>query len=200
LAFEKSATVSERLDPRILQGAAAVTAPDLNPYSSPPALEPAQNRAIIFTQGQLATRWQRFLGALIDSLIGLPLFFIAGVAVGIVLVFAGFETDSDQFRLAAKVVGLAAGAGVFVALHGYLLATRGQTIGKYLLKTQIVSDSGDLVPLHWLIVKRYLPIWVVAQFPLVGPLFAIANYAAIFREERKCFHDQIAGTKVIQIE
>jgi uncharacterized RDD family membrane protein YckC len=72
-------------------------------------------------------------------------------------------------------------------------------VGKYLIKTQIVSDSGDLVPFAPLILKRYLPVWVVGQVPYIGPLLLLGNVLAIFRENHKCIHDDLAGTKVIFI-
>jgi uncharacterized RDD family membrane protein YckC len=109
------------------------------------------------------------------------------------------DPESTEFKLVAGVLGTVLGGGLFILLNGYLLATRGQTIGKYFMKTQIVSNDDRLVPLGWLLLKRYMPLWVISQFPLVGPIFALANALAIFRAQRKCFHDDIADTKVIQI-
>jgi uncharacterized RDD family membrane protein YckC len=180
-----------------------VTSPLQNPYASPTVLsEPLAGPPPPETQ-QLATRGQRFAGALIDGLIAMllvvPLAFGAGVVYVIMQPGEGFDTDSVPFKIGTGVLGFLIGGGIFLALHGYLLATRGQTIGKYLLKIQIVSDEGQLVPFYKLILARYVPVWIISQFPLIGPLFAIANALAIFRDQRKCFHDDIAGTKVIQL-
>jgi uncharacterized RDD family membrane protein YckC len=176
--------------------------PDPNPYAAPAALGPPLPHTFLAEIGsppELATRWQRFLGALIDGLIMLPL----ALAGGGVIVFAVFmsevNADSPEVRALEALAGLIIGGGLFLAVHGYLLATRGQTVGKLLLKTQIVSNDGRPFPFWRLVVLRYLPLWLVAQIPGIGHWVAIANALAIFRESRKCLHDDIAGTKVIQL-
>jgi uncharacterized RDD family membrane protein YckC len=168
-----------------------------NPYASPTFVDDKAPRKF---GGELASRGNRFLGALIDGLILLPISFGAGVVLGIALVASGVDPQGIQFSIIAAVVGGCLGAGAFLAVHGYLLATRGQTVGKMIMKTQIVSsDSGELLPLGTLILKRYVPLWVIASIPYVGGLVALANVLAIFRENHKCLHDEIAGTKVIQL-
>jgi uncharacterized RDD family membrane protein YckC len=67
------------------------------------------------------------------------------------------------------------------------------------MRTQIVSDEGKLLPLPTMILWRYLPLMIISQVPFVGAIVGLANVLAIFRASRKCFHDDIAGTKVIQI-
>ena len=88
---------------------------------------------------------------------------------------------------------------VFLTVNAYLLANRGQTIGKFVMKTQIVSDGGELVPLMPLFLKRYLLIWFIGSLPFVGRLFSLADALVIFRDNRKCLHDEFAGTKVIRM-
>lgn len=170
--------------------------PSPNPYASPAFVN---DKFPLGASGQLATRGNRFLGALIDGLIILPISFGAGLVLGIVMVAAGIEPTGIGFNIIAAVAGGVLGAGIFLAVHGYLLATRGQTVGKMIMKTQIVSDSGELVPLGALILKRYVPLWIVASIPYVGGLICLGDALAIFRENRKCLHDEIAGTKVIQL-
>jgi uncharacterized RDD family membrane protein YckC len=176
-----------------------MTTPE-NPYASPAIPADLQaSSAIAFGHGELATRGKRFLGALIDGLIMMPLAFTAGLVLGVGLILSGIDVNSVEFKAAAGVGGVVIGGGLFLVLNGYLLATRGQTIGKYLVKTQIVSNEGQQVSLAMLILRRYLPFWIIGQFPLVGPVFLLADCLAIFRPERKCFHDDLAGTKVIQL-
>lgn len=167
-----------------------------NPYASPAVVD---DKPVRSTSGDLASRSTRFLGALIDGFILMPLGLGAGFAMVVVLLSAGFDPESTEFSVIGAVVGGLLGAGVFLAVNGYLLATRGQTVGKMIMKTQIVSDGGELVPLGPLVLKRYVPLWIVANIPYVGGLFALANALAIFRESHKCIHDDIAGTKVIQL-
>ena len=44
---------------------------------------------------------------------------------------------------------------------------------------------------------RYLPTAVVTQIPLIGSILGITDILFIFGQERRCVHDLIAGTKVI---
>ena len=143
---------------------------------------------------ELASLGNRFLGALIDVAVMIPLLLIYTV-----LIFSGVISTDAASSLAFRVVSPVIGCGIFLLIHGYLLATKGQTVGKMVMKTQIVGNDGKFVPFVPLILKRYLPLWVVTQIPYLGPLIALANVLVIFRSNRKCMHDEIAGTKVIQL-
>lgn len=169
---------------------------DDNPFASPRVVEEIRYAR---PGSELATLGERFLGSLIDGLILLPLAFGAGMMLGIVLVVMGMPAESPAFSLASRILGTLIGIAVFLLINGFLLATRGQTVGKVVMKTQIVSDDGMLVPLGPLVLKRYVPLWLVTNLPYIGFLAALANALAIFRENRKCIHDEIAGTKVIQV-
>jgi uncharacterized RDD family membrane protein YckC len=92
-------------------------------------------------------------------------------------------------------------------LNGYLLTTRGQTIGKLLTKIQIVDvQSGDLLPFLRVYVYRYLwtlPLLLVvilipgpADDLLVNVVYLI-DALLIFGSDRRCLHDYIAGSKVV---
>ena len=35
------------------------------------------------------------------------------------------------------------------------------------------------------------------MIPVLGPLFSLVNVCFIFREDRRCIHDLIAGTQVV---
>ncbi len=170
--------------------------PFQNPYESPVqgAYKPSAAG-----HGELASRLNRFLGSFIDGLIVLPLAFVVGMGLGFVLVMAGINPESTMFNIVSGILGTMIGAGIYLAINGYLLATRGQTVGKIVMKTQIVSDSGQLLPFGHLVLKRYLPIWGLSAIPYIGGIFSLANALFIFRENKKCLHDDIAGTKVIQL-
>ena len=89
----------------------------------------------------------------------------------------------------------------FLSVHGYLLATRGQTVGKVLMKTKIVHhNTGNLVPLLPLFLKRYLLLWLLIEIPVFGGFLNLANAMMIFRENKKCLHDEMAGTKVVTLK
>ena len=92
---------------------------------------------------------------------------------------------------------LGIGLVAFLILHGYLLYTRGQTIGKVVVKTKIVDLDGNLPNFGNIFVLRYLILVLVAQIPVIGNIIAIVNALFIFGRERRCLHDYIAGTRVV---
>ena len=46
---------------------------------------------------------------------------------------------------------------------------------------------------------RYFPLAVIAQIPFAGGIFSLIDCLFIFREDRRCIHDLIAGTKVVDV-
>jgi hypothetical protein len=99
------------------------------------------------------------------------------------------------------------GMAVMLVLNGYLLFSRGQSIGKVLTKIQIVDvRSGGLLPFLRVYVYRYLwilPLVVVAAIipgradDLLVNVVALIDAAMIFGANRRCLHDYIAGSKVV---
>ncbi len=82
-----------------------------------------------------------------------------------------------------------------------LLCRRSQSIGKYFLRIQIVTvqDEAPAGPVRAYLLRSLL-IWVIEQIPLFGkPLFWLVDCFFIFREDQRCIHDLIAGTKVIKL-
>jgi uncharacterized RDD family membrane protein YckC len=143
----------------------------------------------------LANRWKRFWGGIIDGLISMAITFPVMHLTGY------WERIENQTISVTDIVVLAVfGFFVFVFLHGYLLDKYGQTIGKKIVGTKIVSsESNAILPLWKVIVARYLPISIAAQIPIVGGFLSLIDSLFIFREDKRCVHDLIAGTKVIVV-
>jgi uncharacterized RDD family membrane protein YckC len=40
---------------------------------------------------------------------------------------------------------------------------------------------------------------IPGALPCIGPFYSLADILCIFREDRRCLHDHIAGTKVVQV-
>ena len=141
----------------------------------------------------LASRWKRLGGALIDAIISMAILFPVMIVTGI------WEKSlrGEGLSLSQQAVYFAVGLAVFLALNGYLLYTKGQTIGKTVVKTRIVDLNGNLPPFGKLITLRYLVLWVITAIPIVGGVFGVVNVLVIFGSERRCVHDYIAGTRVI---
>ena len=143
---------------------------------------------------ELAGRGTRFGAAFLDGLIQGGVYYA--------LAFTLFRSLIPNMQTGASVAGL---AGQFVVsivimlvLQGYLLATQGQTIGKKLLGIRIVRSDGGKVDPARVIGLRYVLIWALAVIPVVGWIFALVDALMIFRDSRKCLHDNIADTIVIK--
>jgi len=145
---------------------------------------------------ELGGRGQRFAAAFIDGLIqGIVYWALAAT------VFSGFMPDPRSTATGGAgtmIVTLIGSMVLFLLIQGYLLVTSGQTIGKKLLGLRIVRSNGERGDPVRVIGLRYLLIWVIASIPVVGWIFAFADVLMIFRDSRKCLHDNIADTIVIK--
>ena len=160
-----------------------------NPFAPPGA--PLQDPPVAI---DLASRVSRFVAAMIDAVIILTLFGPLFWAFG---VFDGWPNIQPMSLPKQLGLGLA-GFALFLALHGYLLATRGQTIGKWFMGVQIVRVDGTHVDFGRLLGLRYLPFGLLSMIPGLGPLLSITDDLFIFSESRRCLHDRLADTIVIR--
>lgn len=88
---------------------------------------------------------------------------------------------------------------VLAVLQGVLIATRSQSVGKILLSLRIVraTDGGKSPFVRSFLVRSGVPA-VIEYIPLVGGLFWLVDTCFIFRADRRCLHDLMAGTKVVK--
>jgi uncharacterized RDD family membrane protein YckC len=77
------------------------------------------------------------------------------------------------------------------------LANQGQTWGKKLLKMKIVDLSGNLPDFGRLLLLRYGIGAVISIVPVLGSFYWIVDALFIFRGDRRCIHDLLAGTRVV---
>ena len=157
----------------------------------PPKAEVADVRAN--DDSELASRGARFGAALIDGLLAagviFPIMFTSGYIQRAQMGQVGFE-DQVEYGLLGLVL--------YIVFHGYLLHKSGQTIGKRLVGTRIVAvDDNTILPLWKILTLRMLPLTLVAQIPGVGPFLSLVDSLFVFRGDRRCVHDLIAGTKVV---
>ena len=143
--------------------------------------------AKVETHADLAGRKERLIAAIIDGLI----IAVASIPVTFIVVFAGLP------GWLATPIGMLAGVILFVFLNFELLKNSGQTIGKKMTGIQIVGHDRRLVAPKRILIQRYAPVWVASVIPFVGGFIVLLDALLIFREEKKCGHDEIAGTQVI---
>jgi uncharacterized RDD family membrane protein YckC len=165
-----------------------------NRYAPPRASVADSNQ--IEGDEELAGRGQRLAAAIIDALIlALLLWPYITMSGYWERAMSGQEEMSDLLQL--SLVSLI----VFVVVHGYLLHRYGQTIGKRFLGIRIVSASdGELVSVGKIFGLRYVPIQIAGLLPVVGNILPLVDVLFIFREDRRCLHDFIAGTKVVKVK
>jgi uncharacterized RDD family membrane protein YckC len=62
---------------------------------------------------------------------------------------------------------------------------------------RVVRLDGTPVDFVSGVVLREWVVFGIGSVPFIGMLFRLADSVMIFGEDRRCLHDQIAGTKVI---
>jgi uncharacterized RDD family membrane protein YckC len=171
-----------------------------NPYSTP--VEVPDPAYLDSAPEQLAGRVTRLGSAILD-----------GILMGLFLVPIQYSTgylqrtQLQQTTLGEQLLMSLLGLVVFLALNGYLLAKRGQTIGKVAGSIQIVDyGTGRLLPFMRVYVLRYLwtlpLVLIVTLIPgllddYLFNLVILVDVLMIFGPERRCLHDRIAGSKVV---
>jgi uncharacterized RDD family membrane protein YckC len=145
----------------------------------------------------LADLGKRFLGAIIDLAV-YGLCFLPGF---LLLLMSAGEPNQEPPPIFFVGLGLMlVGFLAFLGLQIYLLATRSQTVGKYFVGTQIV-DYQTRQPagiVNTLLLRTFVN-GIIAGLPCVGGIYAIVDICFIFRDDRRCIHDLIASTVVVDI-
>ncbi|MCF7788777.1 MAG: RDD family protein [Prosthecobacter sp.] len=167
----------------------------INPYAPPQSnILPAGNPDDI---QQLASPWRRLGASILDSLIMmvvvLPIMWFSGYFTRI-MEQAGRAGSWNMEQLLWAVVGLV----VLIAINWNHLG-RGQTIGKGIMDLRIVRKNGTPADRSQIILKRILPLQLIAQVPFLGAIFAFVDALLIFRAKHNTIHDDIADTKVIDL-
>jgi uncharacterized RDD family membrane protein YckC len=86
----------------------------------------------------------------------------------------------------------------------WLLSARGQTVGKLLTGIRIVRfiDGGPPGFTRAWLARSFFAQFAVPQFlnlvPLLGACYLLVDYSFVFRADRRCLHDLVAGTKVVR--
>jgi uncharacterized RDD family membrane protein YckC len=145
-------------------------------------------------QFRLATLSQRFVGAIIDGLIS------AAIIIPISFAWGIYSTRVGHQLSLLETIGMGlAGYVIFLAIHWVFLNATGQTIGKKVAKTRIVTMDGQKPSMGNLAGKRYAFMNLVGIIPFIGGLLSIVNILFIFRKDRRCLHDLVGGTQVVQV-
>ena len=160
-----------------------------NPYAAPQSDVERPT-----SSGELASRWKRLVAVILDALIvgiiTIPVYMVLGV---------WSSMYQGTMGIGGMILSGLFGIGVWVAINYMPLQKSGQTIGKKALGVQIVDvNTRQIIPAMDVILKRMLPITVVSNIPFLGGLIGLVDSLMIFRNDRRCGHDMIAGTVVVE--
>lgn len=169
------------------------------PDGEPPVLDPAEAGS----DAALAHPGMRLLAAMIDGLVEslcwLPTSQAVVKSIG-GLVSAGQVNPQELVEVLSGSMALSIPylAGL-VLVQATLLSLRGQSIGKVFTGLRIVRvrTGAPAGFLHAFLLRGFLP-RCLRHVPLVGILFWFVDNCFIFRADRRCIHDLIAGTKVVR--
>ncbi len=189
-----------------------------NPYA-PPASELNQG-LVASTQGvELAGRGTRLSAITLDGLvISIPLvpMMVLGIYFGVRAEVAmsravmddnlsqmpSLSAPSSEFM---ALLGIAAAIGMLgalgIAIYQWILISRtGQSLGKKWTGIRIEKvDGSNLTFGTGVFLRNWVP-KVMGAVPYLGMLFFLVDCLFIFREDCRCLHDHIAGTRVVRIQ
>jgi uncharacterized RDD family membrane protein YckC len=163
----------------------------------------------------LASRWLRLGAALLDELLSnfcaMPGMIMLGPsALMLIYRLATQGRSALQDSDLEMLTGMSGALGVLLlgvlfcaAIQTWMLAVRGQTVGKRLLGIRIVRVQDDANPgfVHAVLLRSIFPIFnrfVMVFIPVLGLSFWLVDVLCVFRADRRCLHDLFAGTKVVQ--
>ena len=147
---------------------------------------------------ELAGRGRRLGAYIIDTIIaGIVLIAVAYFnpgPLGVTMLDIMREPTTQQMSTAGSIWFLI----IIMAINSYLLVTKGQTLGKRMLGIRIVdAASNGAATAVKLLGLRYVLVLLVMAIPIIGQLLGLIDVLFIFRSDRRCVHDLIAGTKVV---
>lgn len=169
-----------------------------NPYAPPQATvltAPAQDGEL-----PLGSRWRRVVASFIDSLIlmviVMPLQFVTGT----------FQREIERQQDGGSMFAFQPGNLLWSALSLALLVginwnslARGQTIGKKAMSLRIDRVEGGICERSRIITRRMGVMQVIYLIPVINFIFMVIDCLMIFRGNKRTLHDEIAGTKVVDV-
>jgi len=162
---------------------------------APPQAQVADIMPNLRLSGHLATRGRRFGAAMVDAL-------LAGAILGLLAwltswnIWANAKNDT---LWTLKIGEMASSFALFVVMQGYLVVTRRQTIGKLLFKIRIVRCDGTDASAIRIIGLRYGVSYLISIVSTAAMIFGFLDSLFIFRKSRRCLHDLIADTTVVNV-
>ena len=168
----------------------ALGAPAVNPYAAPVArVADARSDEELVKSGRMA----RLGAVLLDSLVIVVPAIVLAIALPSMQDGSGEASPGMAILMVLAVLGVVA----FLVYQLVQLHRSGQTFGKKMVGVRIVRTDGSRASLGRILGLRYFVPGLIGAIPLLGALFSLIDPLLIFGEERRCIHDYIADTIVV---
>lgn len=155
-----------------------------NPYAAPNA-DIAIKVAIESTE-PLASRSSRLGASFLDNLV-----VFAAVVPSSVLTFVLPRKETGVAFIVASLLAV-------MSYQWYLISTTGRSLGKRWCGLKIVrNDGAPLTFMTGVVLREWLP-FALRIIPGLGTLLGVVDPLFVFFDDRRCIHDHIAGTRVIE--
>jgi len=139
---------------------------------------------------ELASVKSRFLASIIDGAI---IFLVIAITY-----LVGGNNLKEEIEISSTVHILY--VLLILSIHfiiNYKFLVSGQTIGKKILKIQVLNSSGDIASFTSSVLRGliFTSIWYI---PTVGVAIGFSSILLVFTKKRLCLHDMFAKTKVMK--
>ena len=141
----------------------------------------------------LAGRGARLVAVVIDLL-------ILSVEMGLLSAVTPFDplSDKNAGTWTSLLINTVVSSTLFIVVQGYFLATRAQTLGKMAMKIRIARPDGTAASIGRIVGLRYGVSVLINLVPFLGLIWGLIDCLSIFRQSRRCLHDNIADTVVLK--
>jgi uncharacterized RDD family membrane protein YckC len=188
-----------------------------SPTGAPPVMPGSTPVTFVDTTGLVpAERGTRLLARIIDWAIEFVCAIPGGIILGeeflklVITIGQGGQPDFEQLnyqRLGLGVLVLSLAWLALLAVQVWMLTTRGQSIGKRIMGIRVVRIDGGKPGFvyAWLLRECVITFIGIAAglIPIMGPFllrpaFHLVDWCMIFRDDQRCLHDLMAGTRVVR--
>lgn len=169
----------------------------LNPYAPPQAGIISSRQAAGGLE--LATPVDRLVARILDGVITIPFAVPLMIGVGMMAPRSD-DAPLNPSPLSLALIGVSSLLLVGLLVYNLvLLAKRGQTLGKKWMSVRIVTHPDGANPggVKTILLRGFVN-GLIGMVPFLGFFYSITDICFIFREDRRCIHDLIAGTQVVK--
>ena len=175
--------------------------------TTPPVIAGEADFVRAVTGVESASRWLRLPAAMIDGLLKTLCYLPITIPLVRAVMAEALSGERRTFGEISQLTGTIVNdhlpralplLGGLMLVQLALLAWRSQSIGKLLLGLRIVrvADGGPAGVMRAFFLRGSVP-FLIEQIPFAGFVFWVVDSCFIFRDDHRCLHDLLAGTRVV---